>query len=106
MASTEKATQKACIDYLEAKGIFHYRNNSGAVVSEYKGKQRFMRFGASGSPDIIAVINGRYIGFEIKDIKGKQSENQILFQESLEKAGGAYHLIKTIDEFLNIIKNY
>ena len=63
-----------------------------------------MRFGASGSPDIIAVIDGKYIGFEIKDIKGKQSENQVIFQEALEQAGGKYYLIRTIDEFLNIIR--
>jgi penicillin-binding protein-related factor A (putative recombinase) len=106
MASTEKATQHACLQFLEASNIFHYRNNSGAMVSEYNGKKRFMRFGASGSPDIIAVINGRYIGFEIKDTKGKQSESQIAFQKNLEKAGGAYHIIKSIDDFISIISTY
>lgn len=67
---------------------------------------RFVRFGATGSPDIIVVHNGRYIGFEIKDIKGKQSESQKLFQQSLEEAGGAYHVIRSIDEFINIINTY
>lgn len=106
MASTEKATQKACIDYLVANSIFHYRNNSGAMPVESKGSRRFIRFGATGSPDIIVVIKGQYIGFEIKDIKGKQSPGQTIFQESLEKAGGAYHVIRSIDEFLKIIIQY
>lgn len=106
MASTEKETQKACLDYLVASRIFHYRNNSGAMVSEYKGKKRFMRFGANGSPDIIVVFKGQYIGFEIKDKAGEQSDSQIKFQESLEKAGGAYHLIRSIDEFLKIMMKY
>lgn len=106
MVSTEKATQKACLDYLEALKIFHYRNNSGVTISEYKGKKRMIRFGATGSPDIIVVINGRYIGFEIKDVKGKQSESQIAFQEALEQAGGAYHVIRSIDDFISIIDSY
>ena len=106
MASTEKDTQKACIQYLEASKIFHYRNNSGAVISEYKGKKRMMRFGATGSPDIIVVIRGQYIGFEVKDVKGKQSEGQIDFQKALEAAGGAYHVIKSIDDFITIISAY
>lgn len=106
MVSTEKATQKACLDYLEALKIFHYRNNSGATVIESPKGRRFIRFGATGSPDIIAVIDGRYIGFEIKDKHGKQSEGQVAFQESLEAAGGAYHLIRSIDDFINIINTY
>lgn len=103
MASTEKNTQHACLEYLAASNIFHYRNNSGATVSEYKGKKRLIRFGATGSPDIIVVYRGQYIGFEIKDTKGVQSEGQIAFQQNLEKAGGAYYLIRSIDEFMSII---
>lgn len=103
MVSTEKDTQHACLQYLEASKIFHYRNNSGAIVSEYKGKKRFVRFGATGSPDIIVVYRGQYIGFEIKDVKGKQSESQVAFQEALEKAGGAYYVIRSIDEFVRIM---
>lgn len=106
MVSTEKATQKACLDYLEALNIFHYRNNSGATVIEGVRGKRFVRFGATGSPDIIVVIKGRYIGFEIKDVKGKQSEGQIAFQKALETAGGAYHVIKSIDDFISIIDSY
>lgn len=75
------------------------------MVSEYKGKKRFMRFGASGSPDIIVVYDGKYIGFEIKDTKGKQSDTQKKFQEALEKAGGKYYLIRSIDEFIKIIRD-
>jgi hypothetical protein len=106
MVSTEKQTQKACLEYLEALRIFHYRNNSGATVIEGIKGRRFVRFGASGSPDIIVVINGRYIGFEIKDIKGKQRENQIAFQKALEEAGGAYHVIRSIDDFISTIDSY
>jgi Holliday junction resolvase len=57
-----------------------------------------MRFGASGSPDIVAVIHGRYVGIEVKAAKGKQSENQMQFQRELEAAGGIYLLVKSIED--------
>ncbi len=88
----EKELQKLIMDWLEAKNIFHYRNNSGVMFKEYKGKMSMVRFGAVGSPDVIAVIDGRYIGIECKGTGGKQSDHQKVFQEQLEKAGGIYIL--------------
>lgn len=86
----EKDLQHSLLEWLGYQKIFHYRNNSGAVISEYKGKKRFMRFGAVGSPDIVCVIKGQFVGVEVKGTGGKQSDDQKDFQERLEKAGGVY----------------
>ena len=86
---------KACEQYLSLKKIFFYRNNTGAVRTASGG---FMRFGAVGSPDIIAVINGQYVGIECKMGAGRQSEGQKAFQVALEKAGGRYLLTRSIDD--------
>lgn len=102
MASTEKATQKAILQYLEYKKIFFYRNNSGAMVIPTKTGSRFLRFGATGSPDIVCVIGGQYVGIEVKDIKGKLSEGQKDFKERLEKAGGKYILARSLEDVLTI----
>lgn len=91
----ESDVQKAILDYLGYKQIFHYRNNSGAFKTNSGG---FYRFGTPGSPDIIAVIHGRFIGIECKAPKGKQSENQKMFQQTLEEAGGFYILAYSIDD--------
>ena len=97
----EKELQTIIMSWLDLHKIFHYRNNSGAMLKEVNGKKYFMRFGALGSPDIVAVINGQYVGIEVKGDKGKQSDHQKAFQESLEKAGGkyilAYHLNDVVD---------
>ena len=98
--STEKATQAAILKYLTAKRIFHYRNNSGAFKRD---DGHFYRFGALGSPDIVCVFKGRYIGIECKDIKGKQNENQIAFQKALEDAGGLYLLVQSLDDITKIL---
>jgi hypothetical protein len=96
----EREIVKACLDLLEIKNIFHYRQNSGALVHEYNGKKYFTRFGATGAPDIVAVINGKYVGIEVKVPKGKQSEGQKEFEGRLKKAGGDYWLIRSVEELL------
>jgi hypothetical protein len=96
----EKDIQKNILEYLEIKRIFHYRNNTGSFVSPTGG---YYSFGATGSPDIICVINGIYTGLEVKRPKGKQSENQKIFQDNLEKAGGKYYLVYSLDDVIKII---
>lgn len=105
MKLKEKDVQKAILTYLQAKKVFHYRNNSGGTVINYKDKSYFMKFGATGSPDIICVINGQYVGIEVKGTDGKQSDSQKDFQERLEKAGGIYALVHSLDEAIFFLNN-
>ena len=100
---TEKELQRLIMDYLAVKRIFHYRNNSGVMFSEYKGKKRMVRFGATGSPDIIVVQNGIYVGIEVKNPTAVQNEAQVAFQQELEKAGGKYILARSLDDVIKFI---
>ncbi len=86
-------------DYLTAKNIFHYRQNSGALKTERGG---FVRFGVSGSPDFVCVIKGQYVGVEAKVGKNKLSENQMTFAENLVDAGGKYIVAR--DNLEDLIK--
>lgn len=88
---------KACCSYLTMKKVFHYRNNSGAFKNS---EGHFFRFGAVGSPDIIAVINGKYVGIECKMGSGRQSPSQKEFEKNLTKAGGEYWLIRSVEELV------
>lgn len=97
MASSEKYVQRAVLDYLALKRIFHWRNNSGALRTERGG---FIKFGAVGSPDIFAIHNGVIYGFEIKDVKGRLSDGQKVFQEGMNKAGGQYIVVRSIDDVI------
>jgi len=99
----EADLQRLILDYLSVKKIFHYRNNSGAMVSEYQGKKRFMRFGAVGSPDIVCIKSGKYIGIEVKGTGAKQSENQLNFQSNMEYAGGQYVLAYSLEDVMKYL---
>jgi hypothetical protein len=47
------------------------------------------------------VINGQYVGIEVKAPKGKQSEHQKEFQRKLEAAGGRYILAYSLDDVIS-----
>lgn len=96
----ESELQRQILGYLALKGIFHYRNNSGAFKRE---DGHFYRFGALGAPDIICVIGGQYFGIEVKAPTGKQSDHQKAFQAALEAAGGRYVLAFDLDDVINAL---
>ena len=102
---SETALVKTCLEYLWYNKVFAYRQNTGAFTSEYAGKTRFIQFGTKGAPDIIAVIKGIYVGIECKYGKGKQTPNQKDFQKRLEKAGGVYWLVYSVEALDMLFKN-
>jgi hypothetical protein len=99
MRSTEKATQAAILAYLSLKGVFHWRNNTGAYKPDHGG---FIRFGYPGSPDIFAIRapGGQLIGIEVKDGRGRLNANQAEFRDRLEAAGGQYVVARSLDDVL------
>jgi hypothetical protein len=96
----ESDVQRAILDYLALRRIFHYRNNSGAfaIPASATHQRRFFRAGVVGAPDIVCVIDGQYVGIEVKAPKGRQSEHQKEFQRQLESAGGRYILAHSMDD--------
>lgn len=92
----ESDIQKAVIEYLKIKHIFHYRQNSGAFMTKSGG---FMRAtSVNGLPDIVAIKDGIYVGLEVKTEKGKQSEAQKHIQNEVTKAGGLYFVVRSVDD--------
>jgi len=67
-----------------------------------------------GAPDLFAVkkdyINGIEIGviygIECKSAKGKQTEDQRLWQIRFEDAGGVYILVRSLDDLIRQLKKF
>jgi hypothetical protein len=55
--------------------------------------------GTKGSADISATIKGRSIKIEIKIGKDKQSQAQLDYQSDVERAGGVYIIVKSLEGF-------
>jgi len=98
----ETQLQNDAIKFLKARKIFHWRQNSGALKTE-KGFYRFTSI--NGLPDIIAIINGRFVGFELK-LKGKYpSREQKATHKRIKEAGGRVYIIHDLNELKEAVEN-
>lgn len=78
--------------YLDLKGWFNFHLLAG--LGAYPGL-----------PDRVAIKGGRTLYLEIKKpIGGKQSENQKLFQENIEKAEEEYILVKCLEDLIKVVE--
>ena len=116
MSTPEGAIVKAILGYLAAERILAFRNNTGAMQAEYKGKKRFMRFGTPGMSDILAFprfpfnppVKGlsieRPFWIEVKTEDGKQSDLQKSFQALVEGHGHRYVVVRSIEDLKEALR--
>ena len=88
---TENDVKLQVKQYLSLRGWFHFPLTAG--MGSY-----------SGSPDRIAVKDGRVLFLEIKKPVGwKHSDSQKQFMKDIKEHDGEYYLIKDLDELIRII---
>ena len=98
----------AVINYLNSKGHYVWRNNTGAIVSVYNGIKRFIRYGKKGSSDVIGVAkDGRMMAIECK-IEGHKTdklrfEDQLRFLDVVRRRGGIAILAYKIDDVMGVL---
>lgn len=107
-ASKEAPILKAILQFLEAKRIWHWRNNSGMrIVESGNGKQYRIQFAPTGSPDILLVVGaGRLCGLEVKSPTGRQNENQILWERRAIEEGVGYAVVRSVTDAAKAIERW
>jgi len=81
----ENLVLTGCLNYLQARRIFHWQNNTGAVQI---APERFMRFGRKGSSDILGILPGdRLLCVECKAQGGRLSPEQKQFLADVRELG-------------------
>jgi len=128
---TEKQIQNMIIKYLEwRKDIFFWRQNSGSftekaksvlskiinsipslsptikariIGSFYRQVGHYDCASVKGLPDIIVIQNGKFIGLEVKTKTGRQRETQKNVQNKIEKVGGEYYIVRSVDDVKRIL---
>lgn len=79
-------------------GGYSLRCNVSGFYRPELGK--YIRSGSTiGTPDILAVISGRFIGIEVKIGSDSQSDDQKSVQAGIEAAGGVYILGCDFEQF-------
>ena len=109
----EKDIQKQLFEWLLVHGFRVWRQNSGAVTAEYKGKMRFVRFNSQpGLSDIGGWVPPRLSGathsiplyVEVKRPGGKLSDDQARFLAKVNADNGIGLVARSIEELVAGLK--
>lgn len=105
----EKDIQRACLDYLAARGILAWRANQIPVPLPGGGFRRFS--GLRGVSDILGILPqtvdtvghgqatfGNLLAVEIKRPGGKLSPDQEWFLSEINRRGGIGICVRSVDE--------
>ena len=100
MSATESQVLKACLAYLNVRGIEAFRMNTGmAMLPGRGGKLQPVRFGKKGLPDICGYMNdGRALFVECKSTIGRLRPEQVAFLERAERAGCVVVVARSIED--------
>ena len=100
---SEIEIQSTVCEYLQRKKHFFSRINNIPVFDQKRKVYRALpKYTRKGFPDILVLWNGFPVFLEIKAPKGRQSPEQKEFQVDCEKQSIEYHLIKSLDDVINI----
>ena len=95
---------RACLDLLLAhpKIAMAWRCNTGGMKNP---AGRYVKFGFTGQPDIMAVRkgSGRLVSIEVKKPGEKPSDAQYVFLDSLIEAGGFGCWVTSVDELAAVL---
>ena len=81
--------------------IFSVPNEGKNAIEQSRKKATGMLAGAS---DTIVVLPNKVLFIEFKDDKGRQSDKQKEFEERVNKLGFEYYIIRSLEEFKQLIK--
>lgn len=100
--ASESQIQSAICDYLETRRRFFFRLNNIPAFNRSDGggftMRKLPKHTPRGLPDIVVVVGGIFYALEVKSAIGKQSPDQKLIQADIEKHGGKYFVVRSIDD--------
>lgn len=107
--STEEMMQAACFQWTwnsypsKRKTLFHVQQKA---MNRVEGA-RFKAIGVvRGISDMVLIVPGTVVWIEMKLPSGKQSEDQIEFEELVTALGFKYYLVYSFEQFKLLIQGY
>lgn len=101
----EKDIERAICDLLAARNFFFWKNPQAGYFDARVGRFRkhTSPYVMRGTPDIIIVYKGQFIGLEVKAKKGIQSPDQREFEEKCQKNGGRYFIVRSVEDVMKAL---
>lgn len=96
--------------YPQHRLLLHHSPNEGLLMRHDRdGAKRKAMGMRPGFPDFILLVPNKvypFLAVELKSEKGRQSEHQKEYQQALERVGGKYVIIRSLDEFMAVVNDY
>ena len=90
--ATEKNITKAIMNHLKSIKAFAVKLHGGP-------------FQAAGLPDIMCILHGQTVFFEVKTEVGKVTRIQSHCHDRIRKAGGLVSVVRSVDEVIYLLDN-
>lgn len=101
MPNQESILQKAVLDLMgHIEDVYCVRVGSGLIQTK---QGRWFKTGKRGCPDLICSIFGKFYGLEVKVGKNKLSPFQKKAKGDIEKTGGKYLVIRSLEDIENLL---
>ncbi len=94
---TEGAISDAIRLALSDAGIVAWRNNVGVATMPNGSVVRF-GVGGNGGSDLIGLHAGRFLAIEVKTPHGKVTEEQARFGALVERYGGVFVVLRSVEQ--------
>lgn len=106
MKHPESELQKACVkwyrlQYPKEANLLYMNHQNGKSAAE-QGRLKAMGL-VAGVPDLTLLSRGCVDFFELKVGKNKQTNKQKEFQDLVVACGYYYHVIYSLNQFINIV---
>lgn len=81
------------------EGVRVWRNNVGVDT------MRGIRYGLGvGSPDLVGIAWGRFVGLEVKTPTGRVSKEQTMWLDMVRRFGGVAGVARSVDDAIAIVE--
>ena len=58
----------------------------------------------AGVPDLVLIVDGQFIGIELKTTKGRPSKSQVRCFNSIHDAGAIVHVCNSLEQVVDVLR--
>lgn len=74
------------------------------ITDPETGRRRFLPGLGPGTPDLLACIDGRWVGLEVKTEGGRPEPSQLVLQDQIRRSGGIYEFVWSANEAIKLVE--
>ncbi len=113
MEKTEGKIQQEIVSWFNNSFCLAHHNPRSLILSIPNGGERNVQEAMksratgeyAGASDLLVIHFGKVIFVEVKDEKGTQKPKQIEFQKHVESMGFPYYIVRSLEEFKELINS-